>query len=303
MTNTIGVLIDSIRCSGCGRCLRVCPDRVFSLLEGRAVVSGRSCIGCGHCVAVCPEEAIVVSGVEPDLGFTTFTENRAWLPWGESDVAELVRLMRSRRSCRNYQTRPIPREMLRDLVKIGTTAPSGTNSQAWTFTVLAARVEVEELGNRVADFYRQLNRRAKNPLLRLLARFFMKDALGRYYRSYYQSIADGLRLWEEEGRDLLFHGATAALVVGSRPGGSCPAEDALLATGNILLAAHAMGLGTCLIGFAVEAMRRERFIPRALGMTADETIHAVIALGWPAETYREVTGRRPPVCRFLSPVT
>ena len=39
--------------------------------------------------------------------------------------------------------------------------------------------------------------------------------------------------------------------VATAPGASSPKEDALLASQNILLAAHAMGLGTCLIGFAV----------------------------------------------------
>ena len=48
--------------------------------------------------------------------------------------------------------------------------------------------------------------------------------------------------WEQNGRDLLFHGATAVIVVASKPGGSNPKEDALLATQNILLAAHSMGL-------------------------------------------------------------
>ena len=57
--------------------------------------------------------------------------------------------------------------------------------------------------------------------------------------------------------DRLFHGAAAAILVTGRRQASCPAEDALLATQNILLAAHAMGLGSCLIGFAVEAMRRD----------------------------------------------
>jgi len=48
----------------------------------------------------------------------------------------------------------------------------------------------------------------------------------------------------------------AVIVVGSNRG-SCPAEDALLATQNILLGAHALGLGTCLIGFAVSAMQKD----------------------------------------------
>ncbi len=102
------------------------------------------------------------------------------------------------------------------------------------------------------------------------------DALGRYYREHYESVERGLRQWEEERRDRLFHGAPAAILVGSAPGASCPVEDALLAAQNMLLAAHAMGLGTCLVGFVVEAMRRDPAIGRAVGIPSEEKVPA----GW-----------------------
>ncbi len=54
----------------------------------------------------------------------------------------------------------------------------------------------------------------------------------------------------EKGKDLLFHGAPAAIIVASKEEASCPSEDSLLATQNILLGAHSLGLGTCLVGFA-----------------------------------------------------
>jgi hypothetical protein len=69
---------------------------------------------------------------------------------------------------------------------------------------------------------------------------------------------DGLADWYENGVDRLFHGAPAALVVAAdRSLSSCPQEDALLATQNILLAAEAVGVATCLIGFVVEAAARD----------------------------------------------
>jgi nitroreductase len=125
-----------------------------------------------------------------------------------------------------------------------------------------------------------------------------KRTLDDYYRDYYESVQEALEQYDRTGRDRLFHGATAAIVVGARPGASCPAEDALLATQNILLAAHAMGLGTCLIGFAVEAMRAERSIARKLGIPDEESVHAVIALGYPDEAYQKVCGRKKPLVRY-----
>ena len=82
-----------------------------------------------------------------------------------------------------------------------------------------------------------------------------------------------------------------------RPEASCGAEDALLATQNILLAAEGLDLGTCLIGFAVEAMQRDPSIGRKIGLDPDETTHAVIALGHPAIRYQRPAHRKPVVIR------
>lgn len=300
MAGPVATRIDSEKCIGCGLCIAVCPDRTICLSGYVAVVCGTKCISCGHCQAVCPVGAITVPVIAASMNFSTFKEDLHWLPFGDFDLASLVRLMRSRRSCRNYTDKPVSRAMLEDLVRIGTTAPSGTNSQGWTFTVLDRRDEVIRFGNHVAAFFKKLNKMAENPLLRLASRLLGRDRLGSYYCRYYQTIAQGLREWEEEGRDRLFHGATAVMMVGGMDDASCPAEDSLLATQNILLAAHAMGLGTCLIGFAVEAIRHEPFIKAHLAIPAGESVFSVIALGYPAEKYQQVCGRKPIVPRYPS---
>jgi nitroreductase len=69
-------------------------------------------------------------------------------------------------------------------------------------------------------------------------------------------------------------------------------EDALLASQNILLGAHSMGLGTCLIGFAVAAMQNDPTIKKFLKIPDEETVYAVIAMGYPDEEYEGLTGRK-----------
>ena len=90
----------------------------------------------------------------------------------------LVRLMASRRSCRNYTNRPVDRDVLDDLIKIGITAPSGTNSQLWTFTVLPTRKAVVALGERCAVFFDRLNRMSENRYLRGFLKLIGKPELG-----------------------------------------------------------------------------------------------------------------------------
>ena len=296
----VTTVIDPEKCTGCGLCVKVCPSETISMQNDKAWVTGDRSLQCGHCVAVCPVDAVRVGAIDAQsLSFNSFDLENDWLPHGESDTAYLVQLMASRRSCRNYSEQTVDRAVLEDLVKIGTTAPSGTNSQNWTFTVFPDRTAVNEFGQRIGSFFKKINRMAEKRWMRKGLKLIGKPALDNYYRDFYQSVKDGLREWELYGRDRLFHGAPAVIVVASRPGGSCPMEDALLATQNILLAAHSMGFGTCLIGFALDAIKYDSSIQQFLKIPAEETVYSVIAIGYPDETYEGLAGRKKMVMRYF----
>ena len=294
--------IDPLKCTGCGLCIRVCPDRTLSMVGDRAAVTGERCMHCAHCAAVCPADAVHVAGLDNwAQEFETFRfGGDLWLPPGRFDTTKLVSLMRSRRSCRNFLDTPVDTRSLKDLVKIGITAPSGTNSQKWTFTILPDRPIVLRLGTAIGRFFERLNRIAGNPLLRGGLRLLGRSQLDDYYREHFDSVRDALVEWKTGGIDRLFHGATAAILVGSEPGASCPMEDALLATQNILLGAHSMGLGTCLVGFAVAAMQKDASIKASLDIPPDEPVYSVIALGHPDETYLRQAGRKKPLVRWVN---
>ncbi len=298
----VAVEIDADKCIGCGTCIDVCPSGTLSLVGGKATVSGNESLSCGHCEAACPVEAVRVSTLINDSQhFKTFRQRLDWRAPGTFDVADLVQLMRSRRSCRNYHDRPVPQDVLQDLVKIGLTAPSGSNCQPWTFTLVPSRAAVAQLGDLIAVFFRRLNRMSDRRLLRGALKLIGKNELDFYYRNYREAVAQALEEWARTGRDILFHGAAAAILVGTRPGAACPSEDALLATQNILLGAHAMGLGTCLIGFAVSALKNDPAIAKRLGIPSEESVHAVIALGYPDEVYQRLPGRKAAISRVWNP--
>ncbi len=56
--------MDSAKCTGCGRCIEVCPHAVFTMINGKAnIVQKNSCIECGACVKNCPFYALRLSPV------------------------------------------------------------------------------------------------------------------------------------------------------------------------------------------------------------------------------------------------
>lgn len=296
----VSVVIDQERCSGCGLCIKVCPSGTISLKKGKACVTGDRSLSCGHCMAVCPESAIEINSLDPNsINFNTFDLNEKWLPYGEAKIEELARIIASRRSCRNFKNKAIEQQVIEDLVKLGKLAPSGSNCQKWTFTCFLSREQVVEFAFSVGSFYKKLNKMASSRLLRYGLKLIGKPDLYNYYRDYHDKINNIVNEMESNGKDLLFHGATACIIVGSEPDASSPGDDALLATQNILLSAHSMGIGSCLIGFAVKALSSDKSIQTRFGISEEETIHSVIALGYPNEKYHRITGRKKVTERYI----
>jgi NAD-dependent dihydropyrimidine dehydrogenase PreA subunit len=62
LNNVSTVLLDKEKCTGCGRCVEVCPRGIFILRERKAEIVDRdSCIECGACQKNCAFSAVSVS--------------------------------------------------------------------------------------------------------------------------------------------------------------------------------------------------------------------------------------------------
>jgi thioredoxin reductase (NADPH) len=66
---TLHPRIDLLSCIGCGSCVKVCPEDVLGIVDGRAsVVNGMRCVGHALCVEVCPVGAITMGFGKPKQG-------------------------------------------------------------------------------------------------------------------------------------------------------------------------------------------------------------------------------------------
>jgi NAD-dependent dihydropyrimidine dehydrogenase PreA subunit len=65
ISNVVTLEYDAARCTGCGRCVEVCPRGVFAISERKVTVVRRDqCIECGACSGNCAFDALTVqSGV------------------------------------------------------------------------------------------------------------------------------------------------------------------------------------------------------------------------------------------------
>jgi NAD-dependent dihydropyrimidine dehydrogenase PreA subunit len=73
LSNVVTLKYDPSLCTGCGRCLEVCPHRVFRMEAGKAALADREvCMECGACMRNCAPGALTVrSGVGCAYGIIT----------------------------------------------------------------------------------------------------------------------------------------------------------------------------------------------------------------------------------------
>ena len=50
------------KCKGCGKCVKVCPQKAHYFIEGRHIYDEKLCVGCGRCENVCLSGALKLFG-------------------------------------------------------------------------------------------------------------------------------------------------------------------------------------------------------------------------------------------------
>ena len=123
-------------CQKCGLCADVCPNQIMEWVQGKEPGFRADrlslCIQCGHCMAVCPTQSIIAGGLSYEKDFFD-------LPMGGLRECDFFNFIASRRSVRNFQDKPVPREMLQRIIDAVTLAPMGFPPHKVEVTVVQNR--------------------------------------------------------------------------------------------------------------------------------------------------------------------
>src|SRR5829696_9394235 len=79
------------------------------------------------------------------------------------DCRDFLDLIKRRRSIRRYEHRPVPRELVRELLEAATFAPSPHNRQPWRFAVLTELPAKARLADAMGDRLRRDRSRDGDP--------------------------------------------------------------------------------------------------------------------------------------------
>ena len=88
--------------------------------------------------------------------------------------------MKSRRSIRIYQDKPIPQDLLLQILEAGRWAPSGANLQPWHFIVVTDPETRKRIGEVARFFFIKSSHVEKAPVVLVLAFDTLKGKYGRY---------------------------------------------------------------------------------------------------------------------------
>jgi nitroreductase len=168
-------------------------------------------------------------------------------------VTGTMDVIHGRRSVRDYGAEPVAKATIHELIDAATWAPTAINEQPWLFTV----VDDQRLLDRIS-------RDAKTHMLATAA----------------DLIPNRLKESLRDPDFHIFYHAPALIVISAQASGPWSVEDCALAAQNLMLAAHAAGLGTCWIGFA-QGWLQTRDGKKALGLPAESLPVAPIIVGHP----------------------
>ena len=214
------------------------------------------CIKCGHCVSVCPCDALELTAL-PKTDFVPVDETLHVTPQAA------VQFMKSRRSIRLYEPRPVPRETLLKVLDVARCAPTGTNRQPIQWIVFEQREQIVKLASLVAEPLRAI--------------------------PYFKRMADE---WDA-GNDLIFRGAPHLVIALGLTAPYDPIVDGTIALSHLDLAAHAYGLGTCWAGVLSFAVAMDTKVQESLDIPEGYKYCGAMMLGYPQHEYPLIPPRNP----------
>lgn len=172
-------------------------------------------------------------------------------------MPDIMEAIEGRRSIRKYKDQQISREALDAILRAGMLAPSASNKQPWHFIAIQDQALIAELNDAILR------------------------AMGKNSNAYVSAMA------ARERYAPLFHAPTVILVCGVE-NSSWSHCDCALAAQNMALAAYGMGIGSCMVGFALNlygdqagdqsALLAKLWIPQGYRM------HYAFCFGYPDET-------------------
>jgi len=185
-----------------------------------------------------------------------------------TSAAAVLDAIYARRSVRGYSGQKLTEATVRELLAAAVRAPTAIHEEPWQFLVVQDDATLRRLSDRAKELF-----------------------TAEVRRLHLERGSHALDVFTQPDFNV-FYDAGTLIVICARPMGPFVVADCWLAAENLMLAAHALGLGSCVIGSAVGALNAPE-VKRELGIPADSAAVAPLIVGAPRGEWPP-TPRKPP---------
>lgn len=254
-----------ITCRRCGLCIKECvlQNDAIKMTPTGVQINLDLCISCGHCAAVCPTD-----NMDNPLAPREELVGEPLSP----EIAE--HFLRTPRSVRYYEDRPVKEETLLRLLNIGRYPQTGENSQGIGYIVVSGRDKLKKINDLYCEIFQELPQ--DDPA--------------------YSFVEHTVWLQNHYGHDALFYNAQHLILAVSDKNFSLGEKNAQFSLTFISLLAPSLGLGTCWIGLLEFLIchkdYRDRFA-KLIDIPSDKKVCACMITGYPAVHFRRLVERAP----------
>jgi nitroreductase len=190
-------------------------------------------------------------------------------------MEDLLKIIKTRRSIRRYKEKDVPDELLENIIEAGRWSPSGDNGQPWRFIIVR-------------------NPETKKALGKIAAEGSGRRFTAEYFTGRMQERFEGLKdldkkdqaykkLTSGEVSSFLANAPVIIIVCAKLDVWDVP-YDSAMATQNMVLMAHALGLGSCVVVAPVSDMRDDIKVMKLLKIPHGYKVIAPLAIGYPDES-------------------
>jgi nitroreductase len=180
----------------------------------------------------------------------------------------ILKAIYARQSVRAYAPTPLDVTTIHTLIDAAVHAPTAMHEEPWAFVV----VQDHSLLLRLSDLAKPL----------FVEEVRHRDANGASHSFDHFNRPDFN----------IFHGADTLIIICTKLSGPFIAADCWLAAENLMLAASAIGLGSCVIGSAVAALNINK-VKTELGISDEYTVIAPIVVGVPSGETKPASRKEP----------
>ena len=175
-----------------------------------------------------------------------------------------------RRSVRSYLPERLDPAAVRTLLEAAVWAPTAVHEEPWAFVIVQDKAVLKSLSDRAKKIFEAEADQAHPEQARHLLDILTNPDFN------------------------IFYDAETLIIICARPKGAFVTADCWLAAENLMLAAYSIGLGSCVIGFAVPALNTPE-IKAELGIPAECSAIAPIIVGVPGGETPRTTRKEPEI--------